>query len=197
MIRVRAEQSLPRPSSSPLLFCLTSMGKPMLQATVLLLFPLMMAYAAVSDLLTMTIANWISLVLVGGFIVVASLAGMPAWTLLTVHLACGAAVLMATFSLFAFGWIGGGDAKLAASTAVWLGWVNLYDYGLSASVLGAALTFCILLLRKRELPEVLSRQRWLVRLHTAGNGVPYGIALAVAGLALYPETAVWASVATS
>ncbi len=168
----------------------------MLQVTVLLLFPLMMAYAAVSDLLTMTIANWISLVLVGGFIVVASLAGMPAWTLLTVHLACGAAVLVATFSLFAFGWIGGGDAKLAASTAVWLGWVNLYDYGLSASILGAALTFGILVLRKRELPEILSRQRWLVRLHTAGNGVPYGIALAVAGLALYPETAVWASVAT-
>lgn len=169
----------------------------MLQLTVLLLFPLMMAYAAVSDLLTMTIANWISLVLVGGFVIVASLAGMPAWTLLSVHLACGAAVLAATFSLFAFGWIGGGDAKLAASTAVWLGWFNLYDYGLTASILGAALTFGILVLRKRELPGALSRQRWLVRLHTAGNGVPYGIALAVAGLALYPETAVWTSVAAS
>ena len=105
----------------------------MLELVVLLLFPLLMAYSAVSDLLTMTIANWISLVLVGAFVVLATVAGMPALQLITNHLACGFAVLVLTFTLFAFGWIGGGDAKLAAATAVWLGWQKLFEYGFEAS----------------------------------------------------------------
>ena len=130
-----------------------------------------------------------------GFAAVALASGMPLATLLTMHLACGAAVLVLTFALFAFGWIGGGDAKLAASTAVWLGWANLYEYGLAASILGAGLTLGILMLRKRDLPPLLATRAWAVRIHTAGNGVPYGIALAVAGLALYPETAAWLAAA--
>jgi prepilin peptidase CpaA len=167
----------------------------MLVIVVLVLFPLLMAYSAASDLLTMTISNRVSIALVLGFAAVALASGMPPATLLTMHLACGAAVLVLTFTLFAFGWIGGGDAKLAASTAVWLGWANLYDYGLAASILGAALTLGILMMRKHDLPPVLATRAWAVRIHTAGNGVPYGIALAVAGLALYPETAAWLAAA--
>ncbi len=169
----------------------------MLLIAVLLLFPLLMAYAAASDLLTMTISNRVSIILVLGFAGVALASGMPPATLLGGHLACGAAVLVLTFALFAFGWIGGGDAKLAAATAVWLGWTNLYEYGLSASILGAALTLGILMIRKRELPPLLAARPWAMRLHQAGNGVPYGIALAIAGLALYPETAIWTAVASS
>ncbi|RYB07670.1 A24 family peptidase [Lichenibacterium ramalinae] len=167
----------------------------MLVIVVLVLFPLLMAYSAASDLLTMTISNRVSIALVLGFAAVALASGMPLATLLTMHLACGAAVLVLTFALFAFGWIGGGDAKLAASTAVWLGWANLYEYGLAASILGAGLTLGILMLRKRDLPPLLATRAWAVRIHTAGNGVPYGIALAVAGLALYPETAAWLAAA--
>ena len=169
----------------------------MLEIALLVLFPMLMAYAAVSDLLTMTISNRVSIALVAGFVAVALASGMPPVTLIEDHLACGLAVLVLTFTLFAFGWIGGGDAKLAAATAVWLGWTQLFDYGLTASVLGAGLTFAILAVRKMDLPARLTRQTWIARLHSAGNGVPYGIALAVAGLALYPETAVWAAVATA
>ena len=104
---------------------------------------------------------------------------------------------MLTFALFAFNWIGGGDAKLAAATAVWLGWTHLFEYGLEASVLGAALTLGILMVRKRELPPLLASRAWAIRLHEAGNGVPYGIALAIAGLVLYPDTAIWTAVARS
>ena len=167
----------------------------MLVFAVLVLFPLMMAYAAASDLLTMTISNLVSIALVVGFAVLALSSGMPVATFLTMHLACGAAVLVLTFAFFAFGWIGGGDAKLAAATAVWLGWGDLYEYGLLASVLGAALTMGILVMRKHHLPPILADRAWALRLHAAGNGVPYGIALAVAGLVLYPETAVWQAAA--
>ncbi len=167
----------------------------MISSAALILFPWLMAYAASSDLLTMTIANWVSVVLVGAFLALALLAGMPALDVVELHLACGAGVLVLTFALFAFGWIGGGDAKLAAATAVWLGWDHLYAYGVIASVAGGALTLFILACRKVEMPPVLDRRPWVKRLHAAGNGVPYGIALALAGLMLYPDTSIWSALA--
>jgi prepilin peptidase CpaA len=61
-------------------------------------------------------------------------------------------------------------------------------------VIGGALTLGILSLRKTALPGVLMSQGWIARLHQQGNGVPYGIALAVAGLSIYPETTLWHAV---
>ena len=155
------------------------------------LFPLLMAYAAFSDLFTMTISNWIAILLVVGFLVLAFVTGMAPATLLGLHLAPGLGVLALTFVFFARGWIGGGDAKLAAATALWLGGDHLADYGLLASVLGTVLTVGLLVLRKRALPAALCHRPWVARLHAAGTGVPYGIALAIAGLLIYPDTALW------
>ena len=95
----------------------------MSETALLLIFPALMAYAAASDLLTMTIPNRLSLALVAGFAAFAILAGLSMQAVL-LHLGAGAAVLAASFALFAFGWIGGGDAKLAAATALWLGSVR-------------------------------------------------------------------------
>lgn len=163
----------------------------------LVLFPALMAYAAWSDLFTMTISNLVSIILVAGFVSLAALTGMPLATLLEMHLATGLAVLVLTFVFFARGWIGGGDAKLAAATAVWLGWSNLFDYGMQASILGAALTLGILHFRKMTLPGAFMNRAWVARLHQRGNGVPYGIALAIAGLSIYPDTALWHAVVGS
>lgn len=166
----------------------------MLSSAVMIVFPSLMAYAGSTDLLTMKIANWVSVALVAAFIGLAQISGMPFSDILEMHLVCGLAVLLLTFSLFAFGWIGGGDAKLAAATAVWVGWDNLASYGLIASLGGGVLTLLILAARRVDLPEILDRQPWIKRLHTNGNGVPYGIALAFAGLTLYPDTAIWSAV---
>ena len=45
-------------------------------------------------------------------------------------------MLAVTFVFFARGWIGGGDAKLAAATALWLGFDYLMPYLLYASIFG-------------------------------------------------------------
>lgn len=157
------------------------------EAIGLTLFPATMAFAAASDLLTMTIANRISLVLVAGFAVVAVLGGLNG-TLVLLHLAAGAAVLGLAFLCFARRWIGGGDAKLAAATALWLGFGHLFDYLIFASMLGGALTLLILLFRTMPLPAVLAGAEWAERLHRPDAGIPYGIALAVAALIVYPQS---------
>ena len=82
------------------------------EAVGLTLFPGVMAFAAASDLLTMTIANRVSIVLIAGFVVLAALSGATS-TVLASHIAAGIVVLAAAFVCFARGWVGGGDAKLA------------------------------------------------------------------------------------
>ncbi|MCI4677801.1 prepilin peptidase [Rhodoblastus acidophilus] len=164
----------------------------MLDALTIVIFPALMTYAAFSDLLTMTISNWISIVLVAAFVVLAFLFGVPA-TAIGLHLAAGLMVLAITFTLFAFGWIGGGDAKLAATTAVWMGFEHLAEYGLGSAVIGGLLTLVLLQFRRLPMPGWARARAWLMRLHDKDNGVPYGIALAAAGLILYPETRIYLS----
>ncbi|MEI7804160.1 MAG: prepilin peptidase [Hyphomicrobiales bacterium] len=158
------------------------------EAIRLLLFPTLMAFAASSDLLTMTISNRVSLALVGSFFVLAFVTGMSL-TDIGYHLAAASVVLLVTFGFFARGWIGGGDAKLAAATALWFGFDHLLDYLIYASLFGGALTLLLIQFRLWPLPGILAKQEWLQRLHEKNGGVPYGIALAAAALAIYPETA--------
>jgi prepilin peptidase CpaA len=157
------------------------------EAIRLTLFPAMMAFAASSDLFTMTIANRVSLILIAGFAVLAMLADMNGADMIS-HVGAAAAVLAVTFTCFACGWIGGGDAKLAAATALWLGFGHLIDYFVYASLFGGALTLLILQFRNYPLPKVLAGRQWAERLHRGDSGVPYGIALAAAALVVYPQT---------
>jgi prepilin peptidase CpaA len=155
----------------------------------LVLFPAVMAIAASSDLLTMTISNRVTLILAGGFFVMALMVGMGGTDIL-LHMAAGAAILVIAFGCFAMGWIGGGDAKLAAATALWFGFDHLLIYLLYASLFGGALTLLLLQFRMIPLPQVFAAQVWVQRLHQKDGGVPYGIALAAAALIVYPDT-VW------
>jgi prepilin peptidase CpaA len=153
----------------------------------LLLFPALMAFAAASDLFTMTISNRVSLALLGGFLGLAVLSGMGLHDILS-HAGAGAAVLAVAFACFAFGWIGGGDAKIAAAAALWFGFAHLLDYLVYASLFGGALTLLLLQFRQWPLPYPLAGQAWLLKLHAKETGIPYGIALAIGALMIYPET---------
>ncbi|MGH6831957.1 MAG: A24 family peptidase [Methyloceanibacter sp.] len=154
---------------------------------ILTIFPGAMALAAATDLFTMTVPNRLALALVAGFFVVAPLAGLG-WSDVGLHVALALAALAVTFAFFSFGWIGGGDAKLFAATCLWLGPEAILAYGIYAALLGGALTLMLLFWRGLPLPVMLTSQGWLVRLHSPKEGVPYGIALAAAGLLVYPDT---------
>jgi prepilin peptidase CpaA len=154
-------------------------------------FPLLMIFAALADLFTMTIPNRVSVVLVVAYLLLAIYLGQP-WQNVAAHFSCALVVLLLTFALFHLGWIGGGDAKLAASTALWLGWEHLMDYGLVASLAGGVLTVIIIELRRHDLPSSILSFQFISHLAEKTAGVPYGIALACAGLIVYPQTSVWA-----
>src|SRR5262245_59008594 len=153
----------------------------------LLLFPAIMAFAASSHLLTVSISNRMSLSLAAGCFLLSLIMGISLQAF-GMHLAAAAMVLVIAFMFSLRGWIGGGDAKLAAATALWFGFDHLLDYMVYASLFGGALTLAILQFRKLPLPAVFARQPWILRLHETGGGVPYGIALAAAALLIYPKT---------
>jgi prepilin peptidase CpaA len=157
-------------------------------ATILfLVFPAAMVLAACLDAFTMTIPNRLTVAFALLFAPAAAFAGLPLAGI-GLHLAAGAAMLAVAFGFFAMGWIGGGDAKFFAATALWLGWSDLLTYALYFSLIGGALTLAILAARAMPLPALLGRAEWALRLHNAKSGIPYGIALAAAGLIIYPAT---------
>ena len=153
----------------------------------LFVFPALIAFAAASDLFTMTISNRVSLILVASFFALAILSGMPMAEIAN-HVGAGLLVLAIAFGCFAFGWIGGGDAKIAASAGLWFGFAYLTDYLVYASLFGGALTLLLLQFRQWPVPYALRSQDWLLRLHSKDSGIPYGIALAIGALMIYPET---------
>jgi prepilin peptidase CpaA len=170
------------------------MASTLLHFSMLAFFPTLMALSASMDLLTFTIPNRICMALALGYLVFAAVLGVPAIDIL-LNISCGLAILAIAFVMFNFGWVGGGDAKLAAATAAWLGWTAILDYGLAAALFGGILTLILLGARMAPLPAAFGRIDWLARLHNANTGVPYGIALAAAGLMQYPNSSIWAAVA--
>lgn len=152
----------------------------------LLVFPIFMAYAAASDLLTMRLPNRLTASLGVAFLLMALLTRMP-MEIFFAHLACGVFMLFIGFGMFSRGWIGGGDAKLAAGIALWLGWGNLLDYLLLATMAGGVLSLIVLQWRRMTIPALLVNVTWLTRLHDRNEGVPYGVALALMALHVYAQ----------
>jgi prepilin peptidase CpaA len=160
------------------------------QAILFALLPVLLAYACFSDLFTMRISNRISMFVLGLFPVAALAAGMgPADV--GMHLLAGFAVLVVSFTLFAFGWVGGGDAKLVAATSVWFGFDMVLEYVAISCIFGGALTLAILFVRQHPLPAGLIERPWIAHLHAPTTGIPYGIALGIAGLLTLPGSPVW------
>ncbi len=153
------------------------------------LFVLFVSYAAVTDLLTMRIPNWISVTLLLMFAAVLPLTGGGVSEALS-HLQAGLLVFAAGFVLFAFGWMGGGDVKLSSAVALWMGWELLPALLMATALLGGALTLALLLFRRFQLFPQMAGVEWVARLHDKNTGVPYGVAIAGAALLVLPET-IW------
>ncbi|ESX93049.1 prepilin peptidase [Mesorhizobium sp. LNJC405B00] len=166
----------------------------MLEALIFVVFPFCMLFAAISDMLSMTIANRVPVLLLAVFALIAPLTDMD-WATYGWHFAAGALVLAVTFGLFALGGMGGGDAKLLAGIAVWMGFnTHLVEYLVISTFIGGLLTLAILLYRKSPLAIYTGHNLFLRHFADDTTGVPYGIALGIGGLLTYPDSPlmVWA-----
>lgn len=147
-----------------------------------------MLAAGINDCLTMKIPNWLNGVIVLSFFGAAFLVGMPleqiGW-----HMVAGFGVLVAGFTLFSFGYFGGGDAKLVAAGALWLGLPSLVEFLMIMALAGGALA-------------IVMKFWWWIRLESEMRGfarakdffktsiqLPYGIA--IAGGALFAFQHSW------
>jgi len=164
----------------------------LVQTATLLVFPALVILGGVCDLVSFRIPNWISLGLLAGFVaaVAAGVASGAAPAGLGLNLAAGAGALAAGAAMFALRWIGGGDAKLFAAGALWLGWPALTTFLLVTCLAGGALAVALLGLRSASLrPLVLSGPAWFARLGEPDESVPYGVAITIGALAAFPTCA--------
>ena len=160
------------------------------EALVLVVFPALLLLAAGWDIASFTIPNFLQVAFLAAFIAFVAAAGMAPGAIVS-HLLAGFLGLAAGFTLFALGYIGGGDAKLFACIALWLGFPNLPEFALVASVMGGALTLFLLGVRRLALPESLARQAWIQRLHEARGAIPYGVALSAGAFAILPQAEIF------
>jgi prepilin peptidase CpaA len=159
------------------------------------ILPALLIVAAISDLSTFRIPNIIPatmLAVFALFLIAMAIGGSAlSWNETSLHLLAGVVGLASGIVLFALGWIGGGDAKLFATSCLWLGWDGLLQYAVFTSLMGGILTVAILMLRLVPLPSYLLGQSWLLRLSDRKSGIPYGVALAAAALFVLPGTAIF------
>jgi len=158
-----------------------------LQACLVSLLPILAIMAALKDLTSYTIPNWISLALAGAFAATAVATGLPGSTV-GVHVAAGLIALLAGIGLFAIGWIGGGDAKLLAACCLWFGWPGARDFLLDTALAGGGFALFLIASRNQMVRAFVPFTGWAGRLTTPGEPAPYGVAIALGALIAFPSS---------
>jgi prepilin peptidase CpaA len=160
---------------------------------IIFIFAGCMLAASWSDLTSMTIPNWISLVLVAGFLILSPFA-WQGWDVFGTHILVGVVCFAIGVGMFALGWMGGGDAKLFAATSFWWVWPDLWVYLVFTAIAGGVLAIFLLVGRK-YLPVKVLTTDWMHRLFKDEKKMPYGLALAFGALVTLPRSDIYQFVA--
>jgi prepilin peptidase CpaA len=161
----------------------------MITSLLCLAFPLLLIYAAWHDVSTMTIPNWVSIVLGLAFIPAAFAAGLSVEQI-GLHLVFGAGVLILCAALFYLNVFGGGDAKVIAAASLWTGLAASAPFVMGMAIAGGVLAGVLIVLRRMK---VQSDKPWLARLMSPEEGAPYAVAIAVGALLAAPSSPVLAA----
>lgn len=100
--------------------------------------------------------------------------GESLWPDAAIHLLCGVIVFAFFLLMFRFGLMQGGDVKLLVALSLWLEWQQVYSLILYSSLIGIAVTLIFWAAHK-------------VRKAEGQPEVPFGIAIALAGLLIISE----------
>jgi prepilin peptidase CpaA len=161
----------------------------MITSLLCLVFPLLLIYAAWHDVSTMTIPNWVSIILGIAFIPAAFAAGLSLEQI-GMHLVFGAGVLILCAALFYLNVFGGGDAKVIAAASLWTGLAATAPFVMGMAIAGGVLAGVLIVLRRMK---VSSDKAWLKRLMSPEEGAPYAVAIAIGALLAAPYSPVLAA----
>ena len=150
-------------------------------------FPASLLIAAMNDLYEYKIPNWVSVVLFFSYFAAGVGLGAPPTQLLEGFL-FGCAALAVGFALFAGKFLGGGDAKLLAACAPWIGLSALGPFLVYTALAGGGFAVALIIFRKAPALPVYAQAPWLLRLHQRPKDVPYAVAIALGGLLSFSQT---------
>lgn len=164
----------------------------MLHTLSISLLPFLMIAAAVSDVLSFRIPNWLTALIAVLFFPMAWATGMPlqefGW-----HLAAGTLLFVLGYLGFAFRLFGGGDAKLMAAAGLWFGTSQTMPFLVLTAFAGGILAVAIGLWS-------LAMMHWDIHATSLQGSaldqqikklkpkLPYGLAFAVGAILAFPNT---------
>jgi prepilin peptidase CpaA len=125
--------------------------------------------AGIQDVRTREIANWKNAAIAILAPIWWMAIGLDPWPGMAVQLAVASVVFALFVGAFAMGQMGGGDVKLIGALSLWLAPLHLLDMLLAMAVIGGGLTLAMLVEHR-------------LRRSGAAIEVPYGVAIAIAGL---------------
>jgi prepilin peptidase CpaA len=164
----------------------------MLAVVVLVGFVLLMTCAAVSDVRSYTIPNALVIAVCLLFLLAILLTGMPV-KLAVSHLLAGMVLFLCGFALYSAGVIGGGDAKLLAAVALWMGWSELPPFLFYTAIAGGLVAVGMVIWEVfRTHFEITGTTSLYKRLASLKPNLPYGVAIAAGACATLPRSW-WAS----
>ena len=155
---------------------------------MLSIFPALVIVGALSDVTTMKIPNWISLALLAAFFPAALIAGLP-FSTVAMNVGVGVGALVIGMVMFALRWIGGGDAKMMAAAALWLGLDGGTQFLLWTGIAGGLFAVALLQARNYGQAYVGRAPAWVGRLLEPKGDIPYGVAICAGALAAFPASA--------
>ena len=131
--------------------------------------------AAISDLRTRLIHNWLTFGIALAAPAFWWASGLSLWPGVAGQIGLGLAAFAVLAGLFAAGAMGGGDVKLLTALALWLPWQPFLKLVVAMALLGGVLT-------------LLCVARHRIGRHTGKLEIPYGVAIAGAGLWVLANT---------
>lgn len=142
-------------------------------------------YAALIDIETLTIPNWLNGWLAFLFVPAAIIAA-PGWDVTGMHLLVGAIAFIVSVGLFFAGVYGGGDAKFIPAVLLWLGPAGAVPFLIATAFAGGVLTVLVVMMRAL-LPSHVT-PGFGVATFEDRKGVPYGVAIAAGAFYAAPAS---------
>lgn len=127
----------------------------------------------------MTIPNYLVLAVMALYVV--SLTTGFDFSKILFDLLAAVIIFAVCFFLFAMGWLGGGDAKMAPGAVLWVGYDGFIEFVIAMTLAGGALSIALLALRGGLRGAGASQDRLPLVLKWA-SPVPYGIAISIGAI---------------